>query len=461
MNNKFKISILGAISALILSGCGSVLLEPPKSNIPSVFTTKDIQTRESLNLNPNWWKLFDDKNLNNLIDYALENNTDLGIAVLNIKVAQNALNLIELDKYPQHSLGVDLDTRRNFRTKERSEGNSLHYSLNYEIDLWNSLDNAKNAKEWSLMATEQEKESTKLSLISSIISLYYQAIYLDETISMAEESVKYSKKLLSITEAKFKVGRLSGLELSQAKTSVIQQEYSLNEYKQNYFENINALKALLNLNPSQDFPESVAIPNKMPPRVFKNIKSDIPGKILKNRPDVLAAQMRIQEAFYDVKEREADFYPKITLTTSLGNSTADLIRFVSNPIGSLAASINFPILDYGRNKENLRISENKYNIYALEYQKALVKAMGEVENRISFYYYNKNNYEKINAVLKEKMKIRKIYDVRYNSGVAPLQDLLDAQQDERTAYLNKLKHIYNLINSESQVYQALGGKYDD
>ncbi len=459
INNKLTIAKL--FSTLLLGGCGSVLLEPPKSNIPSVFTTKNIKTKESLNLNPNWWLLFEDKNLNYLIDYSLKNNTDLAIAVLNIKNAQSALELTEIEKGTKHDINARVGADKNFNTGKRGESNSISYSFSYELDLWNALGSAHSAKEWALSATEQEKEATKLSLISSVIALYYQAIFLNETISMAEESVKHSKKLLSITETKFKVGRLSGLELAQAKTSVIQQEYYLNEYKQKYFENINSLKALLNLNPSEEFPEYITIPKKIPPRVFKNIKSDIPSKILKNRPDVLAAQMRIQESFYNVKEIEADFYPKISLTGSLGNSTAELLRFINNPIGTIAANISFPILDYGRNKENLKIGENKYNIYTLEYQKTLVKAMGEVENRISFYYYNKDNYEKIDEVYKEKTKIRKIYEVRYNSGVAPLQDLLEAQENERSAYLNKLQHIYNLITSESQVYQALGGKYDD
>ncbi len=458
MNKKFSINLISLISLSLLSGCGAVSLQPLKSNIPAVFTT-NIQSKESLHLNPNWWLLFKDPTLNKFISHALENNSDLAIAVLNIKIAQNSLNLSKINSKPSQNLSSNFHTDKNFKTNEKSEGNSLNYSFNYEIDLWNAIENSENAKEWALRASEQDKEIMKLSLISSIISLYYKAIYLNETISMVEQSVNYSKKLLSITETKFKVGKLSGLELAQAKTSLIEQEYSLNEYKQNSFENLNALKALLNLNPSDNFPDDLIIPEKIPPKTFKNIQSDIPSNILSNRPDVLAAQMRIQEAFYDVKIKEAEFYPKISLTGSLGNSTADLLRFISNPIGSLAASIQLPILDYGKNKENLRISEHKYNIYVLEYQKTLIKAMEEVENRLSYYYYNKDNYEKIEQVFEESQKIRKIYDVRYNSGVAPLQDLLDAQERERKAYLNKLSHIYNLINSESQVYQSLGGKY--
>lgn len=458
MNKNIKFYTTSLISFSFLTGCSAVSLQPLKSNIPAVFITP-IQSKESLELNPNWWLLFNDPTLNKFITHALENNTDLAIAILNIKIAQNSLSLSKINGNPTQSLSATFNSDKNFKTHEKNESNSLNYSFNYELDLWKSIESSENAKEWALRASEQDKEITKLSLISSIISLYYKAIYLNETISMVEQSVNYSKKLLSITETKFKVGKLSGLELAQAKTSLIEQEYSLNEYKQNSFENLNALKALLNLNPSDNFPDNLTIPAKIPPKIFKNIQSDIPSNILRNRPDVLAAQMRIQEAFYNVKIQEAEFYPKISLTGSLGNSTADLLNFISNPIGSLAASIQLPILNYSKNKENLRISEHKYNIYALEYQKTLTKAMEEVENRLSFYYYNKDNYEKIEQVFKESQKIRKIYDVRYNAGVAPLQDLLDAQERERKAYLNKLSHIYNLINSESQVYQALGGKY--
>lgn len=341
--NIIKISLIASL--LILSGCSSISLEQPKSNIPSVFNTKTIQSKESLNLNPNWWLLFNDDNLNKIIDYALENNKDLSIAMVNIKLAQNNLRLLEISQGPQQSVSASLSTDKNLKTGTQSSTNSIQYNLNYEVDLWGSFQNARNAQEWALMATEQDKESAKLSLISSIIDLYYQSIYLNEKILMALESVKYSKQLLDITTTKYKVGKLSGLELSQAKKSQLEQEYSLNEYKQNLSENLNALKLLMGLNPGEELPNNINIPNDMPERNFQNIHSDIPSNVLKNRPDVLAAQMRIQEAFYNVKDKELEFYPKFSLTTSLGNSTGELLKFISNPIGTIGASISLPFLE--------------------------------------------------------------------------------------------------------------------
>lgn len=457
MNNK-KIMLISIVMAL--SGCSSISLEKPKSNIPSVFSTKTIQSKESLNLNPNWWLLFEDPNLNKIIDYALENNKDLAIAMINIKLARSNLRLLEIEQGPQQSLGASMSTDKNLKTGVQNSGNNVQYNLSYQVDLWGSFENARSAQDWAIMATEQDKENAKLSLISSIIDLYYQSIYLNEKILMAKESVNYSKKLLDITTTKYKVGKLSGLELSQAKKSQLEQEYALNEYIQNSNENLNALKLLMGLNPGDGLPNGITIPNDMPERDFQSIKSDIPSNVLKNRPDVLGAQMRVQESFYDVKGKELEFYPKFSLTSSLGNSTSDLIKFVSNPIATIGASIKLPFLDYARNKENLKVSENKYKVYALEYEKALLKAMQEVENKLSFYEYNKNNYEKINELYLESQKISKIYEVRYNLGATPLQNLLEAQENERKAYLNKLNHIYNLLNSESQVYQSLGGRYE-
>lgn len=449
-----------ACSIIVLQGCSSIHLTQPKSNIPSVFTSTTIQSKESLNLNPNWWLLFNDDNLTKMIEYALENNKDLAIAMENIKIAQHSLKLLKLEQGVDQSVGVNFGEEKNFNTGSKGSYSSLQYNLNYEVDLWGSFETAQNSKKWAVMASEQDKESSKLSLISSIIDLYYQSIYLNEKIVMARESVKYSKQLLDITTAKYKAGKLSGLEVSQAKKSKLQQEYSLNEYKNNLSENLNALKLLLSLNPSDDLPNGITIPSDMPTREFQNIKSDIPSNILKNRPDVLAAQMRIQEAFYNVKEKELEFYPKFSITGSLGNTTSDLIKFISNPVGSLTASFTLPILDYSKNKENLKISENKYNIYTLEYEKTLLQAMQEVENRLTFYYYNKNNYQKVSQLYEESQNISKIYEVRYKIGVSPLQDLLDAQENERKAYLNQLSHMYHLLNSESQVYQSLGGRYD-
>lgn len=460
--NKFKLKTITILTAItVLSGCSTASLDFPKADIPDNFKTTPIYSSDSFHLEPNWWLMFQDEELNQLIEYALKNNTDLAVAVLNIKLAQNTLALSKIDEGIQNNARVNFNSEKNLKDGSKYESNSISYSMSYEIDLWNSLSNARNAREWAVKATEQEKETIKLSLISSIISLYYKSILLSETISMSQESVDTSKKLLDITEAKFKVGMISGLEVAQAKTAVIEQEYKHNEYIQEQFENTNALKALLNLPPSSDFPLNIKIPTATKPRVFKNIRADIPSNILKNRPDVLAAQMRLEESFYNAKSVEADFYPKISLTGTLGNSTADLVKFISNPIGSILASIQLPILDYERNKENLRISENKFKINALHYQKALTKALEDVENRISFYYYNKDNYEKVSQIHRETQKISKMYETKYKVGAAALSDLLDAQERQRNAYTNKLNHIYNLINSESQVYQSLGGKYQD
>lgn len=445
---------------LVLTGCSTAMLEPPKANIPEAFHNKPIYKSDSLKLEPNWWLVFKDENLNRLINYALLNNTDLAIAILNIKLAQNTLALSQIDKGVRQSASTSVSVDKNLKNGDKSEGNSTSYNLSYELDLWNSLSNSKSAKEWAVRATEQEKESMRLSLISSIISLYYKHMLLSESIKMAQESVDSSKKLLEITQSKFKVGMISGLEVAQAKSAVIEQEYDYNELIQNQFENTNALKALLNLNPSESFPLNVEMPDTIPYRVFKNIRSDIPSNILRNRPDVLSAQMRLEESFYNVKKVESDFYPKITLTGSLGNSTAELLKFISNPIGSIVANIQIPALDYERNKENLKISENKYKINSLTYQKALTKALVDVENRISFYYYNKNNYEKVTQIHIQTEKISQMYEIKYKVGASSLSDLLYAQEKERKAYRTKLNHIYNLINSESQVYQALGGKYD-
>lgn len=460
--NKFKLKTITLLTAIAaLSGCSTASLNFPKADIPESFQTTPIYSSDSFHLEPNWWLMFNDEELNHLIDYALQNNTDLAVAVLNIKLAQNTLALSKIDEGIQNSARVNFNSEKNLKDGSKYESNSISYSMSYEVDLWNSLSNARNAKEWAVKATEQEKETIKLSLISSIISLYYKSILLSETIAMSQESVDTSKKLLDITEAKFKVGMISGLEVAQAKTAVIEQEYKYNEYIQEQFENTNALKALLNLPPSSDFPLTIKIPTAIKPRVFKNVRADIPSNILKNRPDVLAAQMRLEESFYNAKSVEADFYPKISLTGSLGNSTADLVKFISNPIGSIFASIQLPILDYDRNKENLRISENRFKINALHYQKSLTKALEDVENRISFYYYNKDNYEKVSQIHRETQKISQMYETKYKVGAAALSDLLDAQERQRNAYKNKLNHIYNLINSESQVYQSLGGKYQD
>lgn len=182
-----------------------------------------------------------------------------------------------------------------------------------------------------------------------------------------------------------------------------------------------------------------------------------PWAPLGRRPDLRAAELRLRKLLAETDVAKASFYPTLSLTDTLGGSSADLANLPDNPFAALASSITFPFLSWNKLELNLDYSRAEYDEAVVSFRQTLYEAMKEVEDALSDRKNLVDKGDRLSESLEAARKVEHIYEVRYKSGAGTLKDWLDAQDTRRSAEDALAGNIYNRLLNYVTLYQALGG----
>lgn len=159
--------------------------------------------------------------------------------------------------------------------------------MNYEIDLYGKIADARDAQEFELNATVADAESARLSVVNSVVDLYFNLLYLRDTIELTQKNIDTYRSLLDIASARFNTGKADKLEITQAQQSLIAEQTALLNAQTQYKEMEQSLRNVLNLKPSDGFVLGKASILKQP---LLTPHLSVPVSVLANRPDLTAAQ---------------------------------------------------------------------------------------------------------------------------------------------------------------------------
>lgn len=443
-----------------LVGCAAVVKTPYQA--PSVQTPAQFQyghaaaqQRQQAIYADQWWTLFGDTQLNQLIDEVLAKNTDLAVAGITLKQARLQADLTANQQKPRVS--STLSTGHSFDLNDGSDassGLSTKVGLSYELDLFGKLARQTEAKKWEALATEQDLQATAQSLIGTTAKLYWQLAYYHESLSTAQQSLATSQKLYALVKAQYQAGSVSGLELTQAEQSVQSQKASLSQIQQNLVETRTALAILLHM-PIQQL--NIQEPQRLPQLVLPTIAAGLPADILSRRPDLKAAELRLRESLATKDATTASYYPSISLTGSLGSSSTSLTQLLRNPALTLGASLSLPFLQYNDMKKDIAISQLDYEKAIMQYRQSLYQAFGDVENALSARSELDQQVKLQQRNLELAEKAERLTDVRYRYGAVALKNLLDQQETTRSARLTLVNTKQSQYNAYVTLLQALGG----
>lgn len=443
-----------------LVGCAAVVKTPYQA--PSVQTPAKFQyghaaaqQRQQAIYADQWWTLFGDTQLNQLIDEVLAKNTDLAVAGITLKQARLQADLTANQQKPRVS--STLSTGHSFdlnNGSDASSGLSSKVGLSYELDLFGKLARQTEAKKWEALATEQDLQATAQSLVGTTAKLYWQLAYYHESLSTAQQSLATSQKLYALVKAQYQAGSVSGLELTQAEQSVQSQKASLSQIQQNLVETRTALAILLHM-PIQQL--NIQEPQRLPQLVLPTIAAGLPADILSRRPDLKAAELRLRESLATKDATTASYYPSISLTGSLGSSSTSLTQLLRNPALTLGASLSLPFLQYNDMKKDIAISQLDYEKAIVQYRQSLYQAFGDVENALSARSELDQQVKLQQRNLELAEKAERLTDVRYRYGAVALKNLLDQQETTRSARLTLVNTKQSQYNAYVTLLQALGG----
>ena len=445
-----------------LVGCVAVVKTPyqaPAVQTPSQFQYDKAtsQQRQQALYADQWWTLFGDAQLNQLVDAVLAKNADLAVAGITLKQARLQAELAENQQKIRVSSSTGLSTGHSFNLNDgndTSSGLSAKTGLSYEVDLFGKLARQTEAKRWEALATEQDLQATAQSLIGTTAKLYWQLAYYNESRTTAEQSLATSQKLYNLVKVQYQAGAVSGLDLTQAEQSVQSQKASLSQIQQSLVETRTAIAVLLHM-PVQQL--SIDEPQRLPRLALPSITAGLPADILSRRPDLKAAELRLRESLAAKDATTASYYPSISLTGNLGSSSTSLTQLLKNPALTLGASLSLPFLQYNDMKRDLAISQLDYEKAIVQYRQTLYQAFADVENALSARTELSQQVQLQQRNLELAEKVERLTQVRYRYGAVALKTLLDQQETTRTARLTLVNTKQSQYNAYVTLMQALGG----
>lgn len=448
MRQKRLIPII--LLCALLAGCATKTAEIPDSGLLS-----QQAIAEQYQVDRAWWKIYGDQTLDALVDEALVNNIDLRKSAINVNKALYQANLLGEDLIPSFYGSAGAGASKNLQKGITSHTYNAQLGVSYEIDLWHRLRDAASAQEWEYKATQLDLESARLALINNVVDSYFHLVYLNNAIKITRENIGFYSRLLTISQDKHRVGQVDVSDPLNANKALLSSQNSLKNLESERKQVEQTLRNLLNLRPED--PLEVTNDNLMGVPLT-DVDLDVPIAALGLRPDVKAAEFRVQSAFLDWEAAKGDLYPSITIGSTLGVSSNRARTMFNAPILGGTVNLNLPFLQWNRLRWNIRMSEAEFESAKLGLTSAINTALNEVDT----YYYTYQRTRSQLGIQQQKysndVQISQYSHQRYKVGTYELKEWLEARCSENQSLMTLLETKYRAINEENAIYKALGAR---
>ena len=406
--------------------------------------------------NATWQYNFNIAELDSLIAQALKNNEDLETASLNLYQAMLRANIALSDLAPTPSASTRASSNRDIKAGGASARSfTADVSLGWELDIFGRIYDGYESARFGAIASSLSLEDVRESLVNSVISAYFNILYLNEQKANLLLNYENMLKLHEIVKIKESLGREEPLALSLSAGNLLSLQNSLN----NADKDLNAsFESLKNLTRTQFLPSAKISEISLPKADLGTISAENNAlniswlSRLSSRPDVNMALAQLNAGFYDYKASQKDFLPRINLGGSLSSSSDKISDAYTFNLLSGNVSISLPFLNFYKLSQNLKISEAEFNKLRLNYEKTLANAINEALRFASDYELDSQSLLNSENIITERKKILAIYEQKYSLGRAELKDLLSAQNDLLSAK-------NSLANMKYQVLRDLIGFY--
>jgi len=464
MKLKHLVRLSVALPALSLVACQMVGPDyfRPKQTLPASYQESQASDAAEAVINQ-WWTLYNDEVLNDLISKASKNNTDLKIAVARIEEADGYMREVGAALFPQ--VNVDSSASRykvtelgatplfNGMSPTRSNYN-VKLSTTFELDFWGKLRRAQESAKAQALASRFAKDTVDLSLKSLVTGDYLLLRSLEAQIELSKASMKSREDSLALTQRRLEGGVSSALDVHQAEVAynnLKAQLADLTRQRAIIEHQLAVLAGDLDLKIAAGDIQSLPIP-PVPP-------VGLPSTLLEARPDVRQAEQNLIAANAKIGVAKAALFPTISLTAGLGGESKDLGDVLKSAarIWNGGLSLNLPVFDSGRLSSKVdQASAEKKQLLA-SYERAVQNAFTEVNDALVNVRQNTEREAALNASQSSASKALEIANNRYKSGYTGYLEVLDAQRVFNDASLAYVQSRQARLTSTVELFKALGG----
>jgi len=456
--------------AFVVSSCiATKSYKKPQIDTEELYPFEQVELDSTTLADMPWQEVFEDPRLRNLIDEALQNNLNLKGAIQQIRIAEADFYQGKMSLFPSLSAGGSVsyseqsDNSVNFGgglgnvSIPASEMYSLSLYSSWELDVWGKLTSSKRASFSALLQTEATRRAVQTRLIAQVANAYYRLLALDRQLEITRQTVAYRREDVQTVKSLKESGIVTGVSVQQSIANRLAAEITLQELKQQITEQEHALSILLGRAPGAIKRSSLSEQSPI-----DSLATGLPAQLLRNRPDIVAAEYAFRSAFELTNNARAQFYPSFRLTAQGGYQslqTSDLFQ-PGSVFYNLVAGLTQPIFNNGQNKAQLKRSKARQEQALLQLRSSIINASGEVSNALSQFTNTRQklelNRQQLEALEKAVTYSREL--LQY--GEANYTEVLTAQQNYLSAQLSNINYKLQQLTAGVDLYRALGGGWD-
>jgi multidrug efflux system outer membrane protein len=382
------------------------------------------------------------------------------IAAARVLEAQAQVGITRSNQFPSASVGADVFSQQNAKVTKlfpayQVNGGELNLAVIWNLDFWGKYRRQTEAARAQLLATEWGQRAVLSSLVANVATAYFQLRALDSELELSKRTLASRQQSLKLTQVLESHGSASGLDVSQAEQLVYTASETIPDLERQIQQQENLLSVLLGENP-QSIPRGRALTEQPVPQ---NVPAGLPSELLERRPDVRQAEENVVAANAQIGVAKAAFFPNLSLTGLGGLESNALHQFISQPseIWSGAFSVSQPVFQGGALHSQLRLARANRQETVFSYQQTVQNALEQVSNSLIASQKNREFREQQELLTRAAQQTDQLSEVLYKNGGASYLQVLTSESNFFSAELNLVQAQLNERLALVQLYQAVGG----
>jgi len=473
--------IMLIVSMLLFGGCtmvGPDYVKPTAPEPQKWIESRSPKIESRQGKFSDWWIVFNDPALNELIGAAYQQNLTLQIAGLRIYEARAQLGIAFGFQFPQTQQGVGSASLNQLSKNAPNAANADRYYSNYdigldaawELDIWGKFRRGVQSSVANLEATIANYDDILVSLTGEVARTYIVLRTSEERLAVARQNVEIQKRSLDIAEVRFKAGAVTELDVSQARALLSSTRASLPGFATDVRQAKNALAILLGKLPGE-IDAMLAGPGLIP-KVPAEVAVGIPAELLRRRPDIRFAERQLAAQSARIGFAKADLFPHFSLFGSWGFQTSGQTDFRSNNAQfsdlfkadsityATGGGFNWDLFNYGRITNRVRVEDARFQELAVNYEDTVIRAVQEVEDAMTGFLNSQDAVFYLADAVKASKRAVDLSLIQYREGLVDYQRVLDTQRDLTTQQDNLVATAGSVGTNLVALYRSLGGGWE-
>lgn len=460
---KLKSLLNGTITfgtACLLASC--VMgpdFKPVEMPMPAAFRGASA-SQESLADLP-WWKVFKNKDLQNLLKETYENNHDLKAIMARVEQARQYITITEAPLFPWAGYGANVSKGSNYTGGNIAQTSgttltpgSLAGNISWELDLWGKTRRMTEAAEADYLASEEGMRALMLSLMKQVADSYLKLLQLDEQLAILHRSVDSYSECLRLFEEQLEGEVGDQLQVSSAKAALASSQAQIPSIQAQIVNLENAICALVGRTPGpikrsgtlQEIATGI------------NVPAGLPAYIINRRPDIRQSEYKLRAANAEIGVAIANYFPSISLTAAGGIASSDLSNIGGRRGGwGIGANLSGPLFRAGSLSASEKAAKAGFLAAKHDYEQTVLNALAEISSTLT----QRENLRVITKTQAEAVQANdtavKIAFERFRTGLSNYIEVLYAQQNLYPAQIQLSQYNYQQATSLVSLYTALGG----